>query len=162
MFSLIETDWQLEIFSYFIFSKLLPSPFCMMRRPLAYKYYFSIRDHFLPASLTSLLAWASTARLLTISRATERFLTSTLSTDTPQGSQAVRKVFITVLAISSLIQGGTGSVSEKYDANFPVRLRFCGKSMWMPGTKSNFYAKLNLNVYLKLSGKAGRRDSGVK
>ena len=30
-----------KIFSYFIFSKLLPSPFCMMRRPLAYKYVFS-------------------------------------------------------------------------------------------------------------------------
>ena len=42
----------------FIFSRLRPSPFCIIRSPLA-----------------SLLAWASTARLLTISRATLKFLT---------------------------------------------------------------------------------------
>ena len=46
-----------------------------------------------------------------------------------------------------------------------MRLRFSGKSMWMPGTQSNFYAKLNLNVYLKPSRnteRGGGEVSGVK
>ena len=37
--------------------------------------------------------------------------------------------------------------------------------MWMPGTQSNFYAKLNLNVYLKPSRdteRGGGEVSGVK
>ena len=46
-----------------------------------------------------------------------------------------------------------------------MRLRFSGKSAWMPGTQSNFYAKLNLNVYLKPSRntkRGGGEVSGVK
>ena len=48
------------------------------------------------------LTFASTAMDTTISFATAKFFTSTLSTWTPQGSQATLNTSSTVLAISSL------------------------------------------------------------
>ena len=79
----VDNEWILfkEKTKYFIFSRQVPSPFCMMRRPLA-----------------SLAAWASTAMDLTISLATLRFFTCKgkysveLSTNLRAVSQCLEKV----------------------------------------------------------------------